>query len=108
MHILGCDAMLILPAEKSLRIERNSQVRITCLSGLLWVTQEGDLRDLFALPEESLEFKRGGVVLITALEPSVVSTCEIPARLLSARLFDRLSCGLRQAVAACMGLRRCS
>jgi hypothetical protein len=98
----------MLPAERSLRIERGSHVCITCLSGLLWVTQEGDLRDLFPVAGDSLELSGDGVVLITALEPSVVSTREVPVRLSRASIFNRLSRAVRHAATACMRLHPCA
>src|SRR4249920_1968368 len=72
MRIDGTAAMIALEREASLRVEPGTRVEITCLSGVLWVTQAGDSRDLFLAPGESLEILPRGVTLVTALESSTV------------------------------------
>jgi hypothetical protein len=72
MRIDGTAAMITLEREASLRVEPGTRVEITCVSGVLWVTQEGDSRDLFLAPGESLELLPRGVTLVTALESSTV------------------------------------
>ena len=64
--------MIALEREASLRVEPGTRVEITCLSGVLWVTQEGDSRDLFLARGASLELLPRGVTLVTALESSTV------------------------------------
>jgi hypothetical protein len=72
MRIDGTAAMIALERETSLRVEPGTCVEIACLSGILWVTQQGDLRDLFLGPGELLELSPRGRTLVTALEPSLV------------------------------------
>ena len=67
--------MIFLEAFKAMRIEAALGARISCRSGVLWVTQEGDLRDLIVAPGESLEV-RGGVTVAVALEPTVMTVVE--------------------------------
>ena len=64
--------MIALEREASLRVEPGARVEIRCLSGVLWITQQGDARDLFLAPGESFELLPRGRTLITALEPSMV------------------------------------
>lgn len=64
--------MIALEREASLRVEPGTRVEITCVSGVVWVTQRGDLRDLFLARGESLELLPRGATLVTALEPSMV------------------------------------
>ncbi|HTS54261.1 MAG TPA: DUF2917 domain-containing protein [Burkholderiales bacterium] len=64
--------MIALEREASLRVQPGTRVEITCLSGVLWVTQAGDSRDLFLARGESLEILPRGVTFVTALESSTV------------------------------------
>jgi hypothetical protein len=72
MRIEGAVAMITLDVERSLRIEPGTPIEINCLSGVLWVTQEGDVRDLFVAAGESLMLSTRGVGVVTALERSSV------------------------------------
>ena len=47
-------------------------VEITCLSGAVWLTMEGDLRDIVLTAGDSHAVRRNGVTLVNALEPSLV------------------------------------
>jgi hypothetical protein len=49
---------------------------ITCLTGRLWITQDGDPRDFVLAPGESLTVRRGGVTLVSAAEPSLLRVTE--------------------------------
>ena len=44
--------------------------RVECVSGTLWVTQDGDLRDIVLAPGESFAFDHRGDALISALADS--------------------------------------
>ena len=44
--------------------------RVECLSGALWITQDGDSRDIVLAPGDSFSFDRVGDALISALEDS--------------------------------------
>jgi DUF2917 family protein len=72
MRIDGVAAMIALEREASLRVEPGSRVEIACLSGVVWVTHEGDTRDLFLARGESLVPPTRGVTMVTALEPATV------------------------------------
>jgi hypothetical protein len=72
MRIEGAAAMIALQREASLRVEPGSRVEITCLSGVVWVTYEGDTRDFFLAHGESLVPPVRGVTMVTALEPATV------------------------------------
>jgi hypothetical protein len=92
--------MIFLEAFKAMRIEASFGAHISCRSGVLWVTQEGDLRDLIVAPGESLEVK-GGVTVAVALEPTVMSVVEHRT---SSWLRDVLG-GLRSAARGWRGSR---
>ena len=68
--------MIALENEASLRVEPGMPVEIACISGVLWVTQEGDVRDLFIASGESLRLAARGVTIVTALESSLVRVIE--------------------------------
>jgi Protein of unknown function (DUF2917) len=60
-------------------------VEIGCLSGLLWITQPGDPRDLFVAAGQSVRVAPSGLTLVTAIELAVLragepgSGCDTPA-----------------------------
>jgi len=68
--------MVALENESSVRVKAGTAVEIACVSGVLWVTQEGDLRDMFLAPGESLRLVGRGLTIVTALEPSLVRLVE--------------------------------
>jgi len=72
MRLEGATAMIALEREASVRVEPGTRIEIVCLSGVLWVTQEGDYRDLFVAAGESLELLPRGATLVTALEVSTL------------------------------------
>ena len=63
--------MIALQAQETLRIRPWRPTRIECMSGVLWVTREGDLRDFIVPRGESIEVERG-LTIALALEPATV------------------------------------
>jgi len=63
--------MIELKAGEVLRL-RDSALHLECVSGVLWVTREGDPRDLFVVTGESMRIAGRGLVLVQAWEPAVV------------------------------------
>ena len=78
MMLQGIPAMIALNAESSLRIEHAGVLEIQCVSGVLWITREGDVCDRFLGPGDSLRPGTRGVTLATALESSTVRLLERP------------------------------
>jgi hypothetical protein len=72
--------MIALEREASLRVEPGTRVEVACLSGVVWITQQGDLRDLFLAAGESLALLPRGRTLVTALEASMVRIVDADAR----------------------------
>ena len=68
--------MIALDAETSLRVEHADVLEIECVSGVLWITREGDVYDRFIGPGESFDISGRGVTLATALERSLVRVIE--------------------------------
>jgi hypothetical protein len=50
------------------RIQRPLGRRVECVSGSLWITQDGDPRDIVLAPGESFAFDHKGDALISALD----------------------------------------
>jgi Protein of unknown function (DUF2917) len=97
--------MIALEKEISVRVEvAGTAVEITCVAGVLWVTQEGDLRDLFLAPGESLRLARRGLTIVTALEPSLVRLVEGAKTSVGSSAWLRVSRWMR--VATAVSIRR--
>ncbi len=54
--------------------------RVECLSGSLWVTQDGDLRDIVIDAGSGFSFDRPGLALLSALADSRYVLCDDCAR----------------------------
>jgi hypothetical protein len=65
-----------LPAEGVVLLHEARGARVLCLSGALWLTQEGRQDDTILQPGESLRITRGGLTLMTALRSSEVRVIE--------------------------------
>lgn len=49
------------------RIEHGQGLHVQCLTGTLWLTQDGDLRDIVLEPGEGATIERDGLSVVTAL-----------------------------------------
>ena len=52
------------------RVHRPLGRRVECVTGTLWVTQDGDLRDIILAPGDAFAFDQRGDALISALDDS--------------------------------------
>jgi Protein of unknown function (DUF2917) len=68
--------MISLEREASLRLQQATQVEIVCVAGVVWITQEGDPRDIFVAAGQSLLVQPRGLTLLTALEPATVQVVD--------------------------------
>lgn len=66
------NATITLQAAQCLRLTGARGVRLTCRAGLLWITQEGLLRDDFLAPGNGIEVVTGGLVLVEAMSESAL------------------------------------
>ena|SRR5215510_1944619 len=74
-----------LPAEGVVLLREARGARVVCLSGALWLTQEGHADDVVLQPGETLRITRGGLTLVTALRSSelrVIEPCKSGGELL--------------------------
>jgi hypothetical protein len=58
-------------------------VRITCLTGVLWITRDNYAKDFIVGPGESHVIDYPGLTLVTALEPTTLSMREASVPLLT-------------------------
>jgi hypothetical protein len=52
------------------RLRRGSDLKVTCLSGQVWMTREGDSRDHFLRGEDTCTSREPGLVCVQAMAPS--------------------------------------
>ena len=72
-HVLAKTRVRRVPASRGRRVE--------CLTGCLWITQDGDPRDVVLKAGEAFEFDRNGAIL-SALDDSryvLLDACRRPA-----------------------------
>lgn len=63
------------------RVHRALGHRVECVTGMLWVTQDGDPRDIILAPGDSFAFDHRGDALVSALDDArylLLETC-VPA-----------------------------
>jgi len=68
MHIELNSSTVTLPPTSVITVQDGSGTRIRCLSGVLWVTQEGELKDSIVRAGDILTLHRPGRTVISALE----------------------------------------
>ena len=72
MDIRIDDSCFDLRKAQILRLHDASGAAIVCLQGELWLTQDGDFRDIVLAAGDSFVLDRAGVTLVTALSASSV------------------------------------
>jgi hypothetical protein len=53
-------------------VEPKTSLQVSCLSGVLWITSEGETRDLILKAGDAAVLPRGGLVIVQALDPALV------------------------------------
>ena len=79
MQIHGSSAIINLQPEECLRIESGTGVQVDCVTGMLWITREGDLLDDFLADGQSVQLRSRGLTIITALRPSYLRVQDSPS-----------------------------
>ena len=91
-------AMPLLRNEQ-LRIEDGRDLLIHAWQGSLWITQEGDVRDVVLQAGQSFRLDRNGVALVKCWENAVLALTspheERPARSIEVRAANRSAWNLR-------------
>jgi hypothetical protein len=73
---------------------------VVCHSGSVWVTQDGDLRDVILRPGESFTLDRKGPALLQAFAPGSISIAPAATQTRTARLARFLGIDLPRATIA--------
>ncbi len=63
---------LMLAPGELVRLPAGACATIACSRGAVWVTQDGELRDLVLSAGESAELGESALVLVQAFEPSLI------------------------------------
>ncbi len=63
-----------------LAVQDGAGSRIVVRSGVLWITQEGDVKDSIVGPGEELTIRKSGRTVITALEAACLTLIEPDTR----------------------------
>jgi hypothetical protein len=66
------DVKLTLERRQTMNVASAAGTRITCASGILWVTQHRDARDVLLDAGDSFVLDRPGAAVIQALRPSTL------------------------------------
>jgi hypothetical protein len=61
-----------LPRDGVVLLREAAGARVVCVTGALWLTQEGREEDVVLAPGESLRVSNGGLTVVTALRGSEV------------------------------------
>lgn len=70
---------MVMPKGSVWRIEGNpSGVTVACVSGMVWLTQEGDYEDHVLGSAERFALNRAGRTLVMALEDSRICVMRVP------------------------------
>jgi len=72
MQIGLTQAKISLGASRGISLEDAAGVEVECLTGSVWLTMDGDRRDIVLPPGEAHTIERNGLTLVNAIEPSVL------------------------------------
>ena len=87
----ACALQLVLPANQVLALPAGAPARIDCCRGALWITQEGDIRDLVLAPGDSFAASGERAVTVSAFEPARLALSGARISVLPARIATRWS-----------------
>jgi hypothetical protein len=71
MQVATPTAVTQLPRRQTLQLHARHGERIECQQGELWITQDGDPRDIILGPGQCLTLDRTGTAVISALKDAV-------------------------------------
>ena len=76
MQIELTQTHIALEARHAMSLMDAVGVQVECRTGQLWLTMDGDSRDIFLAPGDAHSIERKGLTLISAIEPSLVHVQE--------------------------------
>jgi DUF2917 family protein len=72
MNMELTQANFALDARRMMALTDAEGAEVKVLTGQVWLTTDGDLRDIFLAPGDAHSIERNGLTLVNAIEPSVV------------------------------------
>jgi len=81
---------IVLARDGMIAIRAARGVRISCLKGALWITQDNYVQDFIVGPGQTHIIDYSGLTLVTALEPTTLSVGE-PKPSLTARIMGSIA-----------------
>ena len=76
MRLLLGQSKLALERDQLVSLRGGKGVRVACLTGALWITQEHDKEDVILEPGQSLVVDQPGLTVIMALGSATLRVCE--------------------------------
>ena len=76
MRLLLGQSKLGLERDQLVAVRDGKGVRVACLSGALWITQEQSTADVVLEAGQSVVIDHPGLTLVMALSPSTLRICE--------------------------------
>lgn len=72
MQIELRQANITLGPRHAMALTDAAGAEVECLTGQVWLTMDGDRRDIFLEPGDAHSIERDGLTLVNAIEPSVL------------------------------------
>src|SRR5262245_7438526 len=72
MNMELTQANFALDAHRMMALTHAEGAEVKVLTGQVWLTMDGDLRDIFLAPGDAHRIGRDGLTIINAVEPSLV------------------------------------
>ena len=72
MNMNLTNANIRLEPRREISLHDAAGVELTCLTGQVWLTMEGDTRDITLSTGDQHTIERNGLTLVNAIEPSLV------------------------------------
>ncbi len=81
MKIEFSSSGVLLAKDQTLNLPNAAGVRVASQSGTVWITQDGDLRDIVLAPGQSVVLERSTPTIVQAIEPALITIADpVPVR----------------------------
>ena len=76
MKIEFSSSGVLLAKDQTLNLPDAAGVRVASQSGTVWITQDGDPRDIVLTPGESVVLERSTPTIVQAFEPALITIAD--------------------------------
>ena len=76
MKIEFSSSGVLLAKDQTLNLPNAAGVRVASQSGTVWITQDGDLRDIVLAPGQSVVLERSTPTIVQAIEPALITIAD--------------------------------